>query len=402
MSVTLRRLLFWGLIGLLLMLGLGFAFWPRALAVDLVELRSGPLVVTVDEEGETRVRDVFVLSAPIPGRALRIDLEAGDAVTADETVVAQIEPSDPAFLDVRTEAQAEAAVGTAEAGRRLAVAEVEMAAAELDFAEAELERARELIQSRHISKRSLEDAERRFRTATASLETARAALRMRESELQQARSQLISPVEAQRNPEACDCVDITAPVSGRILRVLHESEGVVEAGQALAEIGDPRDLEVVADFLSEDAVKIRTGQRVILDEWGGPEPLTGRVQRVEPFGFTKVSALGIEEQRVNVVIDLSDPPERWARLGHGFRVEVRVVLWEGESVLSLPLTALFRNGETWHVFALEDGRARLREVEIGQRTGLAAEIRNGLSEGAMVVLHPSEQIAEGVKLTSRD
>ena len=402
MSVTKRRLLFWGLLALLLLLGLGFAFWPRALAVDLVELRPGPMVVTLDEEGETRVRDVFVLSAPIPGRALRIDLDAGDEVIANETVVAQIDPSDPAFLDVRSEAQAEAAVGTAEAAKRLAAAEVEMAAAELDFAETEVARARELIRDKHISERSLDDAERRFRTAKAALDTAHAALRMRESELQQARSQLISPNEAQRNFEACDCVDITAPVSGRILRVLHESEGVVQAGEDLAEIGDPADLEIVADYLSEDAVKIRAGQSVILDEWGGPEPLQGRVRRVEPFGFTKVSALGIEEQRVNVVIDLTDPPEKWQRLGHGFRVEVRVVLWEGAEVLSLPLTALFRNGEAWHVFTVEEGRARRREVEVGQRTGLAAEIRGGLAEGAVVVLHPGEQIADGVRLTSRD
>lgn len=402
MSVTKRRLLFWALLMVLLGLGLGFAFWPRALAVDLVELRPGPMVVTLDEEGETRVRDVFVLSAPIPGRALRIDLDAGDEVIANETVVTQIEPSDPAFLDMRSEAQAEATVGTAEAAKRLAAAEVEMAAAELDFAEAEVARARELIRDKHISERSLDDAERRFRTAKASLDTAHAALRMRESELQHARSQLISPNEAQRDFENCDCVDITAPVSGRILRVLHESEGVVQAGQALAEIGDPADLEIVADYLSEDAVKIRAGQSVILDEWGGPEPLQGRVRRVEPFGFTKVSALGIEEQRVNVIIDLSDPPDKWQRLGHGFRVEVRVVLWEGSEVLSLPLTALFRNGEAWHVFTVEEGRARRREVEVGQRTGLTAEIRGGLAEGAVVVLHPSEQIADGVRLTSRD
>ena len=401
MSVTIRRLAFWGILGLLLAAGLVLAFRPRAVPVDLVELRPGPMMVTVDEEGETRVRDVFVLSAPISGLALRIDLDAGDPVVANETVVAQIEPSDPAFLDVRSEAQAKAAVDTAEAARGLAVAEVDMAAAELDFATSEVDRARELIQSRHISRRSLEDAERRFRTAKAALETTRAALRMRESELQQARSQLISPVEAQRNFEACDCIDITAPVSGRILRVLHESEGVVRAGDALAEIGDPRDLEVVADYLSEDAVKIQPGQSVILDEWGGAETLAGQVKRVEPFGFTKVSALGIEEQRVNVVIDLTDPPNTWKKLGHGFRIEVRVVLWQGDSVLSLPLTALFRNGDSWHVFAVEEDRARLRRVEIGQRTGLVAEILDGLSEGDRVVLHPNEQITEGIRLTAR-
>lgn len=396
-----RRLLLWGCLGLLLLAGLAYALWPRPVPVDFVTAARGPLVVTVDEEGETRIRDVFVLDAPIAGRMRRIDLEVGDAVTAGESVVARIEPIDPAFLDVRSEAQAEAAVDAADANRRLAAAEVVSAEAELDFAESELYRARELIGDQHISERALDDAERNFRTRQAALETAKAALRMRESELRHARTQLLSPAETERDFGARDCVTLTAPVSGSILRIIHESEGVVQPGEALIEIGDPRDLEIVVDYLSEDAVKIEPGQRAIIEEWGGGGDLNGQVDRVEPFGFTKVSALGIEEQRVNVIIDFTDEPTAWQRLGHGFRVETRVVLWQGEDVLKLPLTALFRNGDDWSVFVEEDGRARRRRVTLGRRTNFEAEIVEGLEEGERVVLHPSDRVVEGVGLAAR-
>ena len=396
-----RRLLLWGCLGLLLLAGLAYALWPRPVPVDFVTAARGPLVVTVDEEGETRIRDVFVLDAPIAGRMRRIDLEVGDAVTAGESVVARIEPIDPAFLDVRSEAQAEAAVDAADANRRLAAAEVVSAEAELDFAESELYRARELIGDQHISERALDDAERNFRTRQAALETAKAALRMRESELRHARTQLLSPAETERDFGARDCITLTAPVSGSILRIIHESEGVVQPGEALIEIGDPRDLEIVVDYLSEEAVRIEPGQRVIIEEWGGGADLNGQVDRVEPFGFTKVSALGIEEQRVNVIIDFTDEPTAWQRLGHGFRVETRVVLWQGEDVLKLPLTALFRDGDDWSVFVEEDGRARRRAITLGRRTNFEAEIVEGLEEGERVVLHPSDRVVEGVGLAAR-
>ena len=399
--MTWRRIALWSLLGLLVAAGLFVAFRPQPVQVDLLVAERGPLIVTVDEEGETRVKDVFVLSAPLAGLALRIELEPGDLIVADETVVTQIEPIDPAFLDVRSEAEAEAAVETALAARGLAAAEVEKARAELDFAQSELDRARALIRSETISERALDTAERAFRTEKAALDTAHAALRMRDWELEQARRRLISPSEAVRDFEACQCVDITAPVDGRVLRVIQESEAVVEGGDPLIEIGDPRDLEVVVDLLSEDAVKVRAGQRVLLENWGGPEALEGVVERVEPYGFTKVSALGIEEQRVNVVIAFAGEPEGWARLGHGFRVEARVVLWEGEEVLRVPLTALFRDGQDWALFVVQDGRAARRQVTLGQRNGLEAQILEGLTEGEQVVLHPSDQVTEGVLLTPR-
>lgn len=402
MSVKGRRLLVWSFLGLVLMAALTYAFWPRAVAVDFVVAKPGPLVVTVGEEGETRVRDVFVLSAPVTGRMRRIELDVGDLLTAHETEVAQIEPIDPTFLDVRGEAQAQAAVNTAIAARSLALAEVEVAEAELAFADSEVKRARRLIINKTISQRALDDAERVFRTRKASLATAKAALQMRESEVTQARAQLVSPATAQRNFEACDCVVLTAPVSGQVLKIHQESEGVVQSGQSLIEIGNPRDLEIVVDLLSEDAVKVVAGQRAIIEDWGGPEDLNGRVRRVEPTGFTKVSALGIEEQRVNVIIDITDPPATWARLGHGYRVDLRVVLWEDPSVLKLPLTALFRDRSgDWAVFVDQNGKAEVQRVQLGQRTDLEAEILGGLAKGTRVVLYPSELVIEGAKLTER-
>jgi len=401
MNVRWRRVLLWSMLAAVVLVGLVYAFRPQPVPVDLATVDRGAMVVTVDEEGETRVEDVFVLSAPVTGRALRIDAEVGDEVIADETVIAQIEPIDPAFLDVRSEAQARAAVRAAEAARNLAQAQLEQAEAELDFARAELTRARRLSTRSTISESALDEAERAFRTRKAALATAKAELEMREYELERARAQLVSPAQTRARRPDCECVPIRAPVTGRILRVLHESEGVVQAGDALAEIGDPADLEIVVDLLSSDAVKVQAGQRVIVDDWGGEDSLNGRVQRVEPYGFTKISALGIEEQRVNVIVELTDPRDRWERLGHGYRVEVRIVLWEADDVLKLPVSALFRQNGDWAVFVEDDGRARLRRLELGRRTDLEAQVLGGLSEGDRVVVHPSDRVLDGTRIVRR-
>ena len=396
-----RRMTIWGGLVALLAAGIVYAFWPRPVLVDLAAVERGTLVVTADEEGQTRVRDVFVVSSPITGRIRRIENDAGDEVLAGKTIVANIEPIDPSFLDVRSEAEAKAAVQAAQAAKALSQAKVLEARAELDFARADLARARRLIKTSTISERALDEAERTFKTRTAALATVKAELKMRDSELAKARARLVSPIETQALHGNCACVPITAPVSGRILRLIRESEGVVKAGDALIEIGDPRDLEIVVDFLSTDAVKIEPGQRVIIEEWGGEAPLAGRVRRIEPYGTTKVSALGIEEQRVNVIIDFTDPPASWQRLAHGFRVEVRVVLWEGRKVVKLPLTALFRDGDRWNVFVDDNGRARRRAVELGRSNGLQGEITGGLKDGERVVLHPSDRVADGTRIRSR-
>lgn len=401
MDAAWRRWIMWGLLGAALTAGLVYAFRPQPIPVDLATVARGPLVVTADEEGETRVRDVFVLSAPVAGRALRIDAEVGDAVVAEQTVVAEIEPIDPAFLDLRSETQARAALSAAEANKALAEAELVEMEAELDFATSELERARRLYRTRTISERDLDDAERRYKTSRAAVATVKARLQVRVFELQRAQAQLMSPVQTQAAHGACECVPLLAPVNGKILRILHKSEGVVEAGDPLLEIGDPEDLEVVVDFLSADAVRISPGQRVIMDEWGGGAALAGEVRLVEPFGTTKISALGIEEQRVNVIIDFTSPRTEWQRLGHGYQVEVRVVLWEGTDVRKVPLTALFRHGEDWALFVEENGRARLRTVELGRRTGLEAEVTAGVESGQRVIISPSDRITDGVRIRPR-
>ncbi|MCU7812078.1 MAG: HlyD family efflux transporter periplasmic adaptor subunit [Candidatus Thiodiazotropha sp. (ex Notomyrtea botanica)] len=402
MNAHWKRILLWTLLGLILLSTLVWAFIPKPVAVDLLTLTPGELVVTVDEEGETRVQDVFVLSAPISGRAMRIDADVGDEVVANETLVAEIEPIDPTLLDPRSEAQARADIRAAEANRILAEAAVKEAKVELEFALSELRRARSLRKEAVISARELESAERTQQTRQAALETAVATRQARQAELERARAELISPTESRKKSEDCQCVPITSPVDGRILMILHKSEGVVSAGEPLVEIGDPRKLEIVADLLSTDAVKVEPGQTVIIENWGGEAALSGTVRRVEPYGFTKVSALGIEEQRVNVIIDFTTPKAQWTRIAHGYQVDVRIILWQGSDVLKLPLTALFRDGKNWAVFIEQQGIASQRRVEIGRRTGLEAEIIQGLSAGERIVAHPSDKIAEGIAIESRD
>jgi HlyD family secretion protein len=417
MRAPLRRALFMTLLAAALIGGLVFAFWPQPHAVDLAVVERGPLRVTVDGEGQTRVRDVYVLSAPLAGRITRIDLRPGDPVEARQTVVTSLEEMDPAFLDQRTRARLEADLQAADAAYALARAELERAQAELDFARSERRRAEALRPQEAITERALDQARLNVRIHEARVATAQATLRMRHFELESARAALIQPGEGipaledltdgaaglggpVLGAERC-CLPIRSPVSGRVLRVLRESEAVVPAGEPLIEIGDPTDLEIVVDLPSSDAVRIREGAVVVIDAWGGEEPLAGRVRRVEPFGFTKISALGIEEQRVNVIIDLLDSPEARLALGHGYRVLARVVVYAADDVLRVPSGALFREGRDWATFVHEEGRARLRRVEIGPSDGRMAEVRSGLAEGEEVVLHPSDQIADGVRITRR-
>lgn len=389
----------WGVLALILAGGIAYALRPQPVPVDFAVAELAPLRVTIDEEGETRVRDVYMLHAPLRGHLLRVEAEAGDPVEAGATTLARIEPASPAFLDVRTEAEQQAAVEAARAARDLAEAELERAEADLTFAANELERARRLIRQATISQRTLDEAEHSHRVAQAARATARAALNVREHELHQARSRLLSRQEIAERNEACECLPVTAPVRGVVLRVVRRSEGVVEAGSELLSIGDPADLEIAVDLLSEDAVRVSPGQRAAITGWGGAA-LEAVVRRVEPLAETKVSALGIEEQRVDVVLDFAAPRGAWDRLGHGYRVDVGIILFEAE-VLRLPLGALFRQGGGWAVFLAEDGIARLRSIEIGARNSLAVEVTSGLVPGDRVVLYPSDRIADGIAITGR-
>ena len=401
-SARTRRWILWlpALVGGAIIISL--LFRPVAVPVDYAVVKRGPIQVSVTDEGQTRVKDIFVVSAPVPGLMRRIELEAGDPVVAGETVIAQIEPSDPSFLDSRSQAEAQAAVRAAEAVQKLLVASVRRAEAELEFADAEYKRFRGLAEIDTISKNDLDSARRRAKTAAAALDETRASLNARTAELEQARARLLNPNSTRERGEDCECVNAYSPVSGTVLQVLKESEGVVTSGTPLVEVGDSRRLEIVVDLLSTDAVKIEAGQRALIEAWGGEGELEGVVTRVEPFGFTKVSALGIEEQRVNVRIDLADPPARWARLGHGYRVEPRIILAEADDVVKLPRAALFRDGDRWAVFVEEGGQAVLKQVELGLKNGLEAQVVDGIEVGERIILQPSDRVTEGARVTERD
>ncbi len=387
----------------------GAALWsalrPKAILVDVATARRGPLRVTVDEEGETRVRDRYVVAAPTTGRLLRIDLDEGDAVAAG-AVVARIEP---APLDPRDLAAARARLEAAEATQRAAHARMQRADAALSQARRDADRAARLHAKGTTSEYALEQARLAETRAIREHEEARFAANAAASEVEAARAALIaSPgvVASSAAPSAdappcagaVPCSEARAPVAGKILRILEKSERIVAAGTPLVEIGEPAAIEIVADVLSRDAVRVKPGTPVWIEDWGGSEALAARVRRVEPSGFTKVSALGVEEQRVNIVIDLVEPD---ARLGDGYRVEVRIVTWQGDDVLQIPASALFRVGEEWAVFTVDGGRARRRTVDVGAQATFEVEVRDGLAEGDVVILHPSDRLEDGARVTPR-
>jgi HlyD family secretion protein len=395
-----RRLM--QLLGVLLVAALlAYSFWPRPLEVEAVCLRRGPLRVTVDEDGKTRIKERYVVSAPLAGRLARIVLRPGDRVSAGKTMLAIIEPGDPALLDERTRAEAEARVKAAEATRKQAVPKLEHARYAHDLADKELERIRGMVVGRETTVQDLESAEHKERMAREDTKAAQFAMQIADFELEQARAAL-KRTRRQSSPGDLDGwrFEILAPVEGRVLRVFQESSGIVTPGQRLLEVGDPSDLEVEVDVLSGDAVKIAPGAKVFLEHWGGDAPWLGQVRLVEPSGFMKVSALGVEEQRVNAIIDFVDPPARRARLGDAYRVEARIVIWSAEDVLKVPAGALFRHADDWCLFVVEDGRARLRRVQIGRGNALETEITAGVEEGTVVILHPGDKIQDGTRVAA--
>jgi HlyD family secretion protein len=375
-------------------------------ALDLAIVTNAAMDVTVDDEAKTHMRHVYTVSAPVAGKVLRIsahleDHHVGDPVTADETVVAVMQPMAPSFLDVRSREELQAAVAAVEAAVKLAESEVRRTEATLEFSRAELQRAQTLARSETISAKALDRAKLDVETNEAALASAKAQLEVRKSERASAAARLIDPASVTQPQSAACCVQLRAPVTGRILKIVQESEAVVPSGAPLIEIGDPLDMEVVADLLSTDAVQIKPGATVRIDGWGGP-PIRGRVKRVDPAGFLKVSALGIEEQRVRTTIDFVDPPEAWSRLGHDYRVIVHVTVWNSENALTVPVGALFRKGDDWAVFSVRDGRARTTLVQIGHRNNRAAEVISGLAAGDRVVLHPSDRVSDGAAVAERE
>ena len=331
---------------------------------------------------------------------MRAPREIGDEVKAGKTLVASLHPVQPTFLDERSRKAAKARANAAEAALKYARATVTRVRAELTFARTDLDRAQQLVKRQTISQRARDEAQLKVDTLTAALENAHADVEAKLRELESARAELIEP-GAPDSPhgENC-CIQLVAPEDGRVLKIMVESETVVQAGAPILEVGNPKDLEVIVDLLSSDAVRVATGAKAYVEGWGG-DVLNARVYRVESSGFMKISALGIEEQRVNVRLDFTSQRERWERLGHDFRVFVRIVVWRGENVLKVPLSALFRKGKDWAVFKMVDNVARLQLVRIGHRNSLHGEIVGGLREGERVILHPSDRIEEGSSVIER-
>lgn len=387
------------LLALLLAAAIGYGFLPRPVAVERALVHKGQLAVTVDEEGKTRVRERYVITAPVVGQARRVTLKVGDAVAAGQ-VVALIDPAPAASLDPRARAQATARVEAARAALSAAGETARGAEAEARLAEQELARAEALGQEKFLSPAAVDQARARHQAGQAARQAAAYSAQVARHEVEAARAALLRATALAKGAPA-ETLRVTAPVAGRVLGVPRESEGAVQPGQALLEIGNPRSLEVVVEVLSTAAVKIPVGASVLLDRWGGEHTLEGRVRVVEPTGFTKVSALGVEEQRVRVIVDLVSPPEQWRQLGDGYRVEARFVLWRGDNLLLVPTSALFRHQDGWAAFVVEAGRAALRPVRIGPRNGLAAQVLEGLREGEAVIAHPDDKIADGVRVKAR-
>lgn len=376
-----------------------YGFLPKPLTVDMSNVKLGKLTMTVEEEGKTSIKEKFVISAPVAGYMRRIMLHAGDPVKKGQVIV-ELEPMRSTVLDPRSRAEARASVSAAEAALKAAEENQRSAEADALYASSNLDRLQKLFKEEYVSQDSLDQADREAKRTEALRLSAAAGVRVARFELDKARSSLrYSAAEGSAHPGSI--VSVHSPVNGRILKLYRESEGTVNAGEALMEIGDPSKLEVKVEVLSDNVVSIKPGTPVIFDRWGGKSPLKGIVRVVEPTGFTKISSLGVEEQRVFVVADFTSPNKDWQGLGDGFRVEARFIIWEGEDVLQVPANALFRRDSEWAVFVTKGGRAHERRVSIGHQNGLTSEILAGLQQGEEVILYPDESIVEGTRVKLR-
>jgi HlyD family secretion protein len=374
---------------------------PTPISIDTALVTTGPLTISAREDGLTRIRERYEISTPLAGRLIRITHEVGDSVIADQTVLARMEPTLPALLDPRSVAQAQARVRAAE--RRLEVARLrfETARAEAEHAESERVRLYQLSQQDAATDKELKEAELESKLRSDARRAAEYAIEIAEYELELENAALM--ITSGEENEGTDVTElaIRAPINGRILRIHQENSAVIPAGTVLMELGDPADLELVVDVLSRDAVRVRPGASVTSNRWGGDRPLRGQVRYVEPAGFTKFSALGVEEQRVNVIIDLIEPADQRGALGDAFRVEAEITLWHAEDVLRIPTAALFRDGGRWAAFFVSDGVADQRELEIGQINESMAEVIGGAEAGQVVIVYPGDRVQPGTRVRSR-
>jgi HlyD family secretion protein len=361
--------------------------WPRPIPVETARAAVGTLRATVNEEGKTRIKQRYVVSAPVAGQLRRIPFKAGAEVRAGETVLAVIDPLAPTLLDARTRT-------AAEAKRDTAVAKLEQARAALQYEASELRRAQKLYADKTLSVSDLEMAQMREAVVAKEQAANESALRQAEAELAES-----ATATSARTNSSAEPIQVKAPVNGRVLKVIEENTRVVAAGAPLMEIGDPADLEVVVEVLSRDGAAIPPGTPVELEQWGGGEPLRAKVRLVEPAAFTKVSALGVEEQRVNVIADLLTPPDQRRNVGDAFRVEAKIIVWEARDALKVPAGALFRQGDQWAAFVVADGHARLRIVKVGRSSGTETQVLEGIKQGEEAILYPGSRARDGQRVT---
>ncbi|MFK8112990.1 MAG: efflux RND transporter periplasmic adaptor subunit [Rubripirellula sp.] len=397
MRFSLKTLL-WGTLLVALALVCGLLMFPKPVDVEFAKASMGPLRMTVQEDGKTRIREKYTVSAPVTGRLSRIELNAGDYID-EQTLLAVILPSDPAMLDARTRAEASARVQVAQAAVHRSQSKLDQAKIDHELSVSKFQRAEKMLSSAAVSRDEFEIARaeqlataQRIETASFEIDIAKFEQKMAETALNQFRDgQSDTKVEP---------FEIYAPIAGRVLRVLEESSMVVAVGTSLVELGDPRNLEIEIDVLSTDAVQIKEGAEVTIEHWGGQSPLQGHVRVIEPGAFTKVSSLGVEEQRVNIIADFNEPPERIASLGDGYRVEARITVNEVENTLLVRNSALFRFERRWHVLSIVNNQAELQHVKIGMQNETHAQITDGLSEGDRVIIYPSDKLKPGTKVRS--
>jgi HlyD family secretion protein len=401
MRLSIGRLL--GILGALALLGgVIYGFMPRPIDVDFGKVGSGPLLVSVSEDGKTRIKEKYIVSMPFSGRIDRIMLDPGDPVTAGETSLITIQPGDPDPLNNRLEAEAQARLHAAESAVKRAQATLEKSRAEKDWAEANYERIRKLHDQNATTIERRVDSEMMLRSRTKDFEAAQFAAEISAFEVDQARAALMRAKPRDGRSTEDWTFQVISPISGKVLRVFQESSATLNTGSPVIEIGDPTDLEMEIDVLSQDAVQIKPGAKVYVDHWGGEKTLVGTVRLIEPGGFTKISALGVEEQRVNVIADFNVPVAERITLGDAYRVDARIALWESDKVLQVPSSALFRFGEDWCVFIVDaNSRARRKPVQIGHRNSQGAEILGGLTDGDRVILHPGDNLHEGALVSER-
>jgi len=392
----LRWVLSW-IVVLLLLLLIVWGFWPKPVTVETAAAGYSALTVRVSEEGKTRIRNRYVVAASVAGRMRRVALKPGDEVRAGETLLTVIEPAASPMLEPRAREQAEAEVAMREAAGKQAAQSLEAARAASKLADADRERVRSVRRSGTVSDADRDRAEGEAAIKAAEVRAVEFSIQVNDFRLAQARAALAHPEDGSAN----ELMEIKSPVSGRVLKVMQESERIVTPGLAILEVGDPQDLEVEAEILSRDAVAIMPGSAVEIEQWGGDAPLTGRVRRIEPAAFTKISALGVEEQRVIVLCDLIDPPPAARALGDRYRVEVRVAVWHSDKVLVVPAGALFREGNVWKTFVFSGGRAHARTVEAGHSDGRHTEVLSGIAAGAEVLIHPPDTVKDGTRIVRR-